>query len=81
MDNNLQFTKAVSSDMFYKEIEQLVRKYKLNYVDAVVHFCEKNGLEIETAASMIKSNMRIKSMIQTEGEDLRILPRSAKLPI
>lgn len=81
MNDNLQLTKVISSDRFYKEIEVLVKKHSLNYMDAVLYYCEKNEIEIEAAASMIKSNMRIKTMLQTEGEDLRILPRSARLPI
>lgn len=81
MDDNLQLTKVISSDKFYKEIETLVKKHKLNYIDAVLHYCEKNEIEIEAAASMIKSNMRIKSQVQSEGEELRFLPRTAKLPI
>lgn len=81
MNDNLQLTKVISSDKFYKEIETLVKNHKLNYIDAVVHYCEKNEIEIEAAASMIKSNMRIKSQVQSEGEELRFLPRTAKLPI
>ena len=81
MNDNLQLTKVISSDKFYKEIETLVNKHNLNYIDAVLHYCEKNEIEIEAAASMIKSNMRIKSQVQSEGEELRFLPRTAKLPI
>lgn len=81
MNDNLQLTKVISSDKFYKEIETLVKKHNLNYIDAVIHYCEKNEIEIEAAASMIKSNMRIKSQVQSEGEELRFLPRTAKLPV
>lgn len=81
MNDNLQLTKVISSDKFYKEIETLVKKHNLNYIDAVLHYCEKNEIEIEAAASMIKSNMRIKSQVQSEGEELRFLPKTAKLPI
>lgn len=81
MNDGLQLTKVISSEKFYKEIEALVRKHNLNYIDAVIHYCEKNEIEIEAAASMIKSNMRIKSQVQSEGEELRFLPRTAKLPI
>lgn len=77
----LQFNKMLSSDRFYKEIDKLVKNNKLNYMDAVIYFCEKNDVEIETAASMIRSNLRMKSMIQDEGEELNFLPRTAKLPI
>jgi hypothetical protein len=77
----LQFTKVISPDVFYKEIDRLVKKHKLDYVDAIVHFCNANEIEIEAAASMIRSNLRIKSAIQTEGEALHYLPKTAKLPI
>jgi hypothetical protein len=42
---------------------------------------EKNGIEIETAASLIKSSSKIKAKIQNEAEEMNYLPRSAKLPI
>ena len=71
----------MSTDIFYKEIEKLVNAHKLSYMDAIVFYCERNDVEIEAAASMIKGNFRIKSQIQHEGEQLNILPRSAKLPI
>ena len=81
MEQSLHFAKVISSEKFYKEIDALVRHHNLNYMDAVIYFCEKNELEIEAAASMIKSNLRIKSQIQSEGEVLNFLPRTAKLPI
>ena len=79
--DELKFAKALSTERFYKEVEVLVKTHNLNYMDAVVFFCEKNDIEVETAASMIRSNQRIKSHIQTEGEALNFLPKTAKLPI
>lgn len=80
-ESSLQFSKVMSSDKFYKELEKLVKNHNLNYMDAIIHFCEKNQIEIETAASMIRGNMRIKAALQTEGEALNFLPKTAKLPI
>ena len=79
--DELKFAKALSTERFYKEVELLVNTHNLNYMDAVVFFCGKNDIEVETAASMIRSNQRIKSHIQTEGEALNFLPKTAKLPI
>lgn len=81
MSNDLKFSKIISTDSFYKDIDRLVSKHNLTYMDAVVYYCERNEIEIETAASMIKGNFRIKSQIQQEGEVLNYLPRTAKLPI
>jgi hypothetical protein len=79
--SDLKLTKTIDANKFYKEIDSLVKKHKLTYLDAVVFFCEKNEIEMETAASIISGNYRIKSSLQMEGEELHFLPRSAKLPI
>lgn len=73
--------KILKSDVFYNEVDAIVRKYDISYIDAVTYFCEKNGIEIEIAAALIKNNSRIKSAVQIEGEDLNILPKSARLPL
>jgi len=81
MSENLKFSKMMSSDIFYKEIEKLVNAHNLTYMDAIVFYCERNDVEIEVAAAMIKGNFRIKSHIQQEGELLHFLPKTAKLPV
>jgi hypothetical protein len=53
----------------------------MEYVDAVVHWCEVNKLEVEYAASIIKKDPVIKAKIQVEAENRNILKRGARLPI
>ena len=43
--------------------------------------CEKNNIEVESIASLIKSNENIKSKIQIEAENLNFLPKTARLDI
>ena len=71
---------GLTSEKFIKEIERIVNTYDIEYMDAVIHFCEKNNIEVETAASIIRSNLKIKSKLQLEAETLNFLPKSAKLP-
>lgn len=66
---------------FLHEIESLVKEKKMEYIDAVVHYCYERGIEIETAASLIKGSMVMKAKIQDEAETLGYLQRSAKLPL
>lgn len=73
--------KALTSEKFIKEIENLVTRYNLDYMDAVVHYCEKNNIELEAAAGIIRSNLRIKAKLQDEAEELNFLPKRAKLPV
>ena len=70
-----------SSSDFLKSIEEFVADKKCDYMDAVILYCEENEIEIEAAASLIKSSSKIKAKIQFEAEELNYLPKSAKLPI
>ena len=71
---------GLTTEKFTKEIERIVSSFNLEYMDAVIYYCEKNNIEIETAASIIRSNLKIKSKLQLEAENLNFLPKSAKLP-
>lgn len=66
---------------FMVEIEKLVIDKRLNYIDAVVLFCEQQGMEIETAASLIKGSVKMKAKVQNDAEDLNYLPKTRKLPL
>jgi len=68
-------------NFFVEEIEILCKEKNIEYIDAVVLWCEKNNLEVETAAFWIKKDPTMKSKIQAEAETLNILKRGAKLPI
>ena len=52
---------------------------KIDHMDAITSYCERNNLEIEVAASLI--NDSLKSIIQGEAMELRYLPRGGKLPL
>lgn len=70
-----------SSSEFAREIETLVKDKQMDYMDAVLMYCEQYQLEIDSIASMVKSNQTLKAKIQTEAEDLNFLPKTARLPI
>jgi hypothetical protein len=66
---------------FYETIENLVWKHDIEYIEAIVMHCEKNNIEVESIASLIKGNENIKSKIQIEAENLNFLPKTARLDI
>lgn len=78
---DIVFDKALTQEKMIREIEHIVIEYKADYIDAIVHYCDKNDIEIETVASIIKSSGKLRSRLQAEGEQLNFLPRSARLPI
>ena len=67
---------------FAQEIEGLVHTHgDMNYIDAVIHFCEKNNIDIESVPKLIPKPLKEK--IKYEASELNFLKRSsrAKLPL
>ncbi len=62
-------------------VEELVWKHDLSYMDAIIHYCEENNIEVEVFAKVIKSNDMLKAKLQREAEGLHYLPKSSSLPI
>ena len=56
---------------FSMKIEKLVIEKKIPYMDAIVHYCDNSGMEIETAAKLI--NTKIKQSIASEASDLNMM--------
>ena len=68
-----------NSMIFMENIEKLVQKTNMSYIDAVMYYCEENKLEPETAGKMIGG--KLKQNIQDESEDLHLIQRTSKLPL
>ena len=67
---------------FTQEIESLVQtEENLKYIDAIIHFCEKNSIDIESVPKLITKPLKEK--IKYEAMELNFLKRSsrAKLPL
>lgn len=70
-----------NSNNFTADVEKLCRTKNLEYIDAVILWCEKNKLEIEFAAGLVKKDPVMKSKVQVEAENLNFLKKGARLPI
>ena len=85
MENELE--KALESKFFCpsrfaQEIESLVHNTEdMNYIDAIIHFCEKNNIDVESVPKLISKPLKDK--IKYEAQELNFLKRSsrAKLPL
>ena len=67
---------------FAQEIEQLVLVNKdMNYIDAIVHFCEQNSLDLESVPKLISKPLKEK--IKCDAQELNFMKKTsrAKLPI
>lgn len=70
-----------TNSTFVDDIEALCKTKNMDYIDAVVMWCENNKVEVEYMANLIKKDPVMKSKIQVEAENLNVLKRSARLPI
>ena len=75
-------TKFFCPARFAKEIESLVQVNKdMNYIDAIVYFCDNNNIDVESVPKLISKPLKEK--IKYEASELNFLKRSsrAKLPL
>jgi hypothetical protein len=80
MENELQKeleNKFFCPSRFAKEIEILVQKNSdMNYIDAIVHFCEKNSIDLESVSKLISKPLKEK--IKCEAMDLNFLKKTSR---
>ena len=63
---------------FARAIEEMVAKTDYNHIEAITEYCKQTGMEIELAATLVNSNL--KSKLESDAQDLNLLPKSARLP-
>jgi hypothetical protein len=84
MENELEKileSKFFCPSRFAQEIESLVSEQKISYIDAIVNFCEKNSIDLESVPKLISKPLKEK--LKCEATELNFLKKSsrAKLPL
>ena len=71
----------MNSKKFAQIIEGIVKDKRISYLDAVLHYCENNDIDIASVGPLI--NKSLKEKIKAEAEKLNLVERSstAVLPI
>ena len=70
----------ITPNKFAMLVEDIVRKKRVSYIDAVVLYCTENQIDPSTTKSMI--NKGLKEKIAYEAQELNMLKeKTAKLPI
>ena len=74
-------SKFISKDKFASDIEALVLNTKLNYIDAIVQYCEQNEIELDTVNKLVSKPLKEK--LKVEAMDLNFLRKTSrgKLPV
>ena len=80
MENELE--KALESKFFCpskfaQEIENLVQvNAEMNYIDAIIHFCEQNNIDVESVPKLISKPLKEK--IRYEAMELNFLKKTSR---
>tara|TARA_R100000234_G_C4900876_1_gene135552 strand:+ start:405 stop:623 length:219 start_codon:yes stop_codon:yes gene_type:complete len=64
---------------FCMKIEDIVKEKSISHMDAVLWYCEQEGLELEGISPLISK--ALKEKIEANARELNFLPRQAKLPL
>ena len=65
--------------VFSLEIENIVKEKKITHMDAVLWYCQQNGIEPDKVSSLITK--ALKEKIENNARELNFLPKTAQLPI
>ena len=75
-------SKFFCSTRFAEEIETLVlNNADMNYIDAIVHFCDQNNIDVESVPKLISKPLKEK--IKYDAQQLNFMKKTsrAKLPL
>ena len=68
-----------TSERYNSEIEEIVERTSMSYLDAMLYHADENGLESETVAGLV--NVKTQTKLREEAEQLNFMPKTSKLPI
>ena len=73
--------KFLTPSKFALEIEKIVIEEGFNYIDAIVHFCEINNLEVESVTKLISKPLKEK--LKNDAINLNFMRKTsrARLPL
>ena len=72
-------TSKEEKNTFSLMIENKALTDSSSHMEAILDHCERTGLEVEVAASLV--NAALKAKLENEAVALRFLPKTNKLPI
>ncbi len=73
--------KFISKEKFAEEIEKIVLTTSMNYIDAIVYYCQNKNIEVESVGKLISKPLKDK--IKYDAMELNYLKKTsrAKLPL
>lgn len=83
MQNETAQDKFLTSAKFSENIEKIVKESNglINYIEAIVSYCEENSIEIETVSKLISKPLKEK--IKYQAQNLNYMKKTSRgiLPV
>jgi hypothetical protein len=68
--------KFMTTARFSTEVEGLVKENSMSYIDAIIHYCGENNIEIETVPKLISKPLKEK--LKYEAQQLNYMKKTSK---
>ena len=62
---------VLTTSKFSKIIIEIVETKEITYLDAIMDYCQKNNLEVESAAKLV--NQKIKAQLRVEATEEKLI--------
>ena len=68
--------KFMTTARFSTEVETLVNSDSMSYIDAIIHYCDNNDIELETVSKLISKPLKEK--LKHEAQQLNYMKKTSK---
>jgi hypothetical protein len=61
---------------FSQEVEQIAYENSMNYIDAIIHYCETNEIELESVSKLISKPLKEK--LKYDAQKLNYIKKTSR---
>jgi hypothetical protein len=76
MEDNILQEKFMTVARFSSEVETLVSSDSMSYIDAIIHYCDINDIELETVPKLISKPLKEK--LKHEAQQLNFIKKTSR---
>lgn len=74
-------TPGLTAEKILNDIAPYLKDPNASYIDALVEYAEKNNIEVQLIGDIVKKNPVLKAKVREDAEALRLVEKTARLPI
>lgn len=69
----------LTEESFLVKIDEIVRRDGINHIEAIVHFCEENEIDVEDVKSLVGKSLS--DRLKVDAVEYGYFKKQAQLPI